>query len=216
LLRRVPTCKVEERSDVGVQYPVHLGAGDPNRECVERIVRPAPGPEAIREPEEVLLVDRVEHRRRSPLDDLVLQRRDGQRAPAAVHLGDEPAAGGLRPIRSPVDPLVEVLDPTIEVRLVGLPCHPVHAGSGLSLESEERHPEQLGGDVVEECSEPFLLPCPCNVPYALQPLGHAFPVLSPVRAVLARVPLGLRPSLHPLLGWHAGSVRGLPSYYGGV
>src|SRR5215210_241205 len=34
-----------------------------------------------------------------------------------------------------------------------------------------------------------------NLPYAVQPLGHAFPVLSPVRAVLTRVPLGPRPSL---------------------
>src|SRR3954464_11574859 len=58
--------RVEERPDVGVQDGAHLGAGDPDRERIERVVRPAPGPEAIREPEEVLLVDRVQHRRRGP------------------------------------------------------------------------------------------------------------------------------------------------------
>src|SRR3954449_9880481 len=73
-----------------VQDVAHLGAGDPDRERIERVVRPAPGPEAIREPEEVLLVDRVQHRCRGPLDYLALQRREGQRALAAVRLGDEP------------------------------------------------------------------------------------------------------------------------------
>src|SRR4051794_6402224 len=67
------------------------------------------------------------------------------------------------PIRSPVDPLVQILDPTIEVSLVGLPRQPVHAGGGLSPEGEEGRPEQVGRDVVEERGEPFRLPCPCNV-----------------------------------------------------
>src|SRR4051812_44250712 len=162
--------RVEERPDVGVQDVAHLGAGDPDRERIERVVRPAPGTEAIREPEEVLLVDRVQHRRRGPLDDLVLQRRDGQRALAAIRLGDEPAAGGQRPVRSPVDPLVQALDPAIEVCFVGLPCQPVHAGGGLPPEGEEGRPEQVGGDMVEERGEPFLLSLSCNVPYAVQPL----------------------------------------------
>src|SRR5215218_1163186 len=162
--------RVEERPDVGVQDVAHLGAGDPDRERIERVVRPAPGPEAIREPEEVLLVDRVQHRRRGPLDDLVLQRRNGQRALAAVRLGDEPAAGGQRPVRATVDPLVQALDPAIEVFFVGLPCQPVHAGGGLPLEGGEGRPEPVGGDMVEERGEPFLLSLPCNVPYAVQPL----------------------------------------------
>jgi len=42
-------------------------------------MRAAPGPESIREPEEIFLVDRVEHRRRRPLDDLVFQRSNGER-----------------------------------------------------------------------------------------------------------------------------------------
>ena len=56
-MRRVARCIIEERPDVGVQDVAHLGAGDPDRERIECVVRPAPGPEAIREPEEVLLVD---------------------------------------------------------------------------------------------------------------------------------------------------------------
>jgi hypothetical protein len=65
---------------------------------------------------------------------------------------------------------VQALDPAIEVRFVGLPCQPVHAGGGLPLEGEEGRPEQVGGDMVEERGEPFLLSLSCNVPYAVQPL----------------------------------------------
>src|SRR5436190_11292022 len=44
---------------IGVQYVVHLGAGETNRQHVQRIVLATLGPEPIREPEEVLLVNRV-------------------------------------------------------------------------------------------------------------------------------------------------------------
>src|SRR3954463_12046377 len=37
-----------------------------------------------------------------------------------------------------------------------------------------------------------------SLPYACQRLGHAYPVLSPARALLEHVPLGPRPSLHQL------------------
>jgi hypothetical protein len=47
-------------------------------------------------------------------------------------------------------------------------------------------------------------------------LGHALPVLRPARALLARIPLGLRPWLHRLRGRLPGLVRRLLSYYGGV
>ena len=44
-----------------------------------------------------------------------------------------------------------------EGRLVGLPCHPVHARSGLAFERKERRPECVGVDMVEKCGEPLLL-----------------------------------------------------------
>ena len=63
----------QERSDIGVQYVVHLGAGDADHQGVQRIVLASPGSKSIREPEEFLLIDRVQHRYRRPLDDLVLE-----------------------------------------------------------------------------------------------------------------------------------------------
>jgi site-specific DNA recombinase len=80
--------RLEEARDVGVQDPVHLRALDPDREGVQRVVRAAPRPEAVREPEEVRLEDGVQHLDHRTLDDLVLQRRDAERALSAVRLGD--------------------------------------------------------------------------------------------------------------------------------
>src|SRR5919106_6886932 len=93
-----------------------------------------------------------------------------------------------------MDPSVQILDPMIEVRGVGPPHQPIHAGGGLPLESEERRPQHLRAEMVEERGEPFLPSVPCGLPYALQRLGHACPVLRPARALLARIPLGRRPS----------------------
>ena len=52
--------------------------------------------------------------------------------------------------------------------------------------------------MVEKRGEPLLPPLPCSLPYAVQRLGHAFPDLSPVRALLLRVPLSPCPWLHRL------------------
>jgi hypothetical protein len=43
-------------------------------------------------------------------------------------------------------------------------------GGRVSLEGEERQPEQLNRDVVEERGELFLLPLPCGCSYAIQRL----------------------------------------------
>src|SRR5215831_9084563 len=66
----------------------------------------------------------------------------------------------------PVDLSVEVLEIGLEVRLVVLPCHPVHARSGLALEREERRPECVDVEMVEKRGEPLFLPVPCSLPYA--------------------------------------------------
>ena len=106
----VMTDLIEERPDVGVQYEAHLLAADPDTERIQRIVRAAPGSEPAAEPEEVLLVDRVQQRDHRPLDDLVLQRGDRQRTLPAVRLGNVDPPGRQCPIRSPLDPVVQILE----------------------------------------------------------------------------------------------------------
>ena len=55
-----------------------------------------------------------------------------------------------------------------------------------------------------------------GLPYAAQRLDHASPDLRPVRALLIRVSLVSRPSLHRLRHRKTSFVRRLHSYYGGV
>jgi len=79
---------VEERLDVGVQDVFHLPAFERDHERIECVVRAAAGPESVAEPEEVFLVDGIQHRCRGPLDDLVLQRCDRERALPPIRLGN--------------------------------------------------------------------------------------------------------------------------------
>jgi hypothetical protein len=69
---------VEERSDVGVQYVVYLCVGDPDDQCVQRIMLAGPRPEPIREPEEALLVERSARR------PLPFERSDGTNSPSTA------------------------------------------------------------------------------------------------------------------------------------
>jgi len=128
------------------------------------------GPESIREPEEIFLVDRVQHHDRRPLDDFVFQSDDRERALSSVRLRYISSPGRLRSVGSSVDPIVQILDLAVEVCLVVLPYHAVYAGSRVSLEGEERQPEHFDCDVVEERGEPFLLPLLCCFPYTIQRL----------------------------------------------
>src|SRR5258706_6544201 len=111
---------------------------------------------------------------------------------------------------------MQISEVSVKVCFVSSPRHPVHTGGGVAFEREERQPERCDIDVVEERGKPLLLSLPCGLPYAFQRLCHAFPVLCPVRALLARVPLGPHPWLHRLRCRLPGFVRRLPSYYGGV
>src|ERR1035441_1907667 len=105
----------EERSDVGVEYVVHLLAADPDDERVQRIMLAALWSESIREPEEILLMDRAQHSSHGSLDDFVFESRDRERALAAVFLRNIAPTGRQRPIGSAFDPRVQVLNPSIKV-----------------------------------------------------------------------------------------------------
>jgi len=93
--------------DVDLEYPVHLCAGDPDHQGVQRIVLAALGAEPIRKAEEVLVVNRIQHHGSRPLDDLVFE---GGDAPRIVHLmqfvfgmtGED--GPSLQPIFAGVDP----------------------------------------------------------------------------------------------------------------
>src|ERR1700686_2411194 len=162
--------RVEERSDVGVQYPVHLCAGDPDHERIHRIVRAASSPEPVREPEEIFLVDRAQHRSRGPGDDLVLKGGDRDRALPTIRFGYVNPPRRQCPIRSPIDACMQVLKIALKVLLVVPTCQPIHSSCSSLLEFRECLCEMVNTDVMEERGELLLLPLPCSLPYAIQRL----------------------------------------------
>ena len=72
---------------------------------------------------------------------------------------------------------MEILEVALEVHFVVLPSHPVDSSGSPAFERVEGCPERFGVDMVEKRGEPLLLPLPCGLPYAVQRLGHARPVL---------------------------------------
>src|SRR5215471_7198728 len=216
---------IKERSDISVQYEAHLLAVDSDTQRVQRVMRAAPRPEPVRDAEEVFLVDRVQHRGHRPLDNLVFQGSDRERALSSVRLEYVNAPARQRPVHSPMDPVVQVLKLALEVCLVVRPRQSVHTRGGVLIKFVERLFQQVDADVVEKCSELLLLPFLCGFPYASQRLFHAYPVLRPARALLFRISLGPSPSLHRLRCarlcrcLHSKLirfVRRLHRYYGGV
>src|SRR5258708_26353407 len=112
-------------------------------------------------------------------------------------------------------PFMQISEVSLKVCRIGLPRQPVHPGGGVALEHEERLPEQIDAEVVEERGELLLLPLLSCLPYASERLDHTSPTLCPVCALLACVPLGPRPWLHRLRRRLPGLVRRLHGYYGG-
>jgi hypothetical protein len=196
-----------EAAGIRIENVAHLLAADSDDQSVQRVVRAAPWSEPIREPEEVFLVDRVQHRDGRPLDNFVLKGGNRERALPAIRLRYVLTPRWQCPIRPPLDPRVQILELGLKVCLVVPPRQPVHAGCRVSLEREKRQPEQVDADMVEERGEPFLLPLLSDLPYAAQRWGHAFPVLCPARAVLMVAGLRLRVATLPPSNWKLPKIR---------
>src|SRR5712691_8825669 len=77
---------VEETTNVRIEHPVHSLPLDAHRQRVQRLVRAATRPKPVRKAFEVDLIDLVEDRHHSLLNDFVFQRRDAQRTLPRVGL----------------------------------------------------------------------------------------------------------------------------------
>src|ERR1019366_1190948 len=69
---------VKEATNVRIEHPVHSLPLNARRQRVQRLMRAATGPEPIRKAFEVDLIDLVEDRHHSLLNDFVLQCSDAQ------------------------------------------------------------------------------------------------------------------------------------------
>ncbi len=133
----------KEPTDVRIEHPVHLLRHDSDVERVQRVVRAASRPEPVREAEKVRLVDGVQHLDRRALDDLVFQRGHTERPLPPVGLRDVRPANRLRPVRSPLQPLGELLEVALQVLAVVPPRLAVHARRRVSLECEVRRSQRV-------------------------------------------------------------------------
>src|SRR6266481_3774376 len=104
-----------------------------------------------------------------------------------------------------MDPCMQISEVLLKVCRIGLPRQPVHPRGGVALEHEERLPEQIDAEVVEERGELLLPPLLSCLPSG-ERLGHTSPTLCPVCALLDCVPLGPRP-------WPTGSAAGCPALF---
>jgi hypothetical protein len=175
----------------------------------------APGTKAIREPQKVLLVDRIEHLHHGPLDNLIFQRSDPKR-PLSIPFRYELPSPGQSSIGATMNARMQIHQPSFEVLLILLPREPIHSRSCVPLEYGERCPQQINVYMMNQSREPLLLPLSCSLSYTFKSRKHALPARCPARASLARVPLGPLPWLHRLRLRSSGVVRRLPRYFGGV
>src|SRR2546425_4456773 len=208
---------VEEPTDIGVEHPVHPLRRDPDRQRIQRLVRPAPRPEPVREPEEVDLVDRIQDRDDRALDEFVFQRGNAERPQPPVGLRDECSPDRLRPVRPSLEPSREILEIRFQALAVVPPRLAVDPRRRVSLQRVVRGAQVLDVvHVMQERREP-LLPVPFGcLTHSVERTERASPARCPERVALARVPLGPPPFLHRLRGRLLGLVRRLPRYYGAV
>jgi hypothetical protein len=119
----------------------------------------APRPEPVAEPQELRLVDRRQDRHHRRLDDLILHCGNAERPLPAIRLRDVHPSRWQRPIRSPMDPCVQVREVGLEGLRVARPCQPVGPGGGVRLRIKERRVQDVDADVMQERRE-LLLPVP--------------------------------------------------------
>src|ERR1700674_5834824 len=204
---------IEKALDIRIKHPVHLLPINPGVESIQRIVLAAPRSESIREAEKILLVDGLQNVHDCLLDDLVLQAQNAQWPLGAVRLRDVCPSGRAGPIAAPMHSLVQVLQFLFERFSIGLPCHAIDAGRSVTREREIAPLQEIGGDVMQQCREPYRLALSRRLAHGCQPVRRGIPAQCPGRGRLTAVPLGRGPSLHGLRRGNALIVRPLHRYY---
>jgi hypothetical protein len=99
---------IKETSGVCFKHPVDLFLHDPDKKCIQRMVRAAPRSVSIGEAQEIFLVDGIKDRHHSLLGNLVLQGSYAQTTKLAVFLSDIGPLGRLRTVGPPVNALMQI------------------------------------------------------------------------------------------------------------
>src|SRR5208283_3474531 len=124
--------RIEEATQIRIEHPVHFPRRDPDRQRIQRLVRITFRSEAVREAEEVLLVDCIQHLDNGALDDFILQHRHPQRAlPTAFRY--EHSTHRSCSVRAPLEPRRQILKVALQVLSIVLPGLAIYSRSSVSL-----------------------------------------------------------------------------------
>src|SRR5690606_8248779 len=96
---------IEETTDIGVKHPVHSLSFEGHRERIQCLMSTTSRPKSVRKPEKLHLINRVEDFNDRPLNDLIFQRCDTQRALPAIPFGDKYPTRRFRSVRSSMQPI---------------------------------------------------------------------------------------------------------------
>src|SRR5512145_1420557 len=210
---------IEERSNVGVEHPVHFSPQDCHRQCIKGLMRTSSRPKSIGESYKVLFVKSTEHFGHRALDNLIFQHQYSERTTLLrlARLADVHPTHRLRSVRSSLKPIGKVQKISLKLLPVLPPCLAVYACCRLSLQPKVGRSQALNViAMVQERREPLSLIPPCCLTYSLKRARHAGPALCPGHVTLGRFPLGQSPFLHRLLSLRPGLVRRFRKYYGTV
>src|SRR6516225_5538126 len=105
-------------------------------------MRAATGPESVREAFEVDLVNLIEDRHHSLLDDLVLQCCDAQGALPPIGLRYVDSSRRSCPIRSTMYSTVQIVESIFQSVFILLPSHAIDSRRGLTLQNVEAFAEE--------------------------------------------------------------------------
>jgi hypothetical protein len=84
----------------------------------------------------------------------------------------------------------KVLQLLFEVFSIGLPRHAVDARRGVPFKREITLLQEIGGDVMQQCCEPYTLALSRRSAHGDEPVRRGVPAQCPGRGRLAAVPLG--------------------------
>jgi hypothetical protein len=158
----------EEVADVRVEHEVHLLATDPSRQRVQRIMLRAPRPKPVRETEKILLIDGVQHLDHRPLKDLVLQAGDPERPQPPIGLRYEHPPNRTRPVRTPMNPSVQIQKVRLQIQPVIPPRDPIDPRGRVRADRPIRAPQTVHGHVMQERGEPHIPVLPRRLAHTIQ------------------------------------------------
>src|SRR5713101_4920234 len=162
---------VKEPANVRIQHPFHPLPMESHTQRIQRLVRAAPRPKPVRKALEVHLINLIENGHHCLLNDFVLQRCDAQRALPPVGLRYIDSSRGLCPVRTTVNPAVQIGKPTLQPGLILFPSHAIHPGRSLPLQRVKAVPEQIHAQMVEQSRESVPSPFPSRLTHTAQSLG---------------------------------------------